>query len=501
MSRLNLLIPALILTLLLACGCENREEVTTEADAEDEPVKTVEDTDTTEDPPSDSAEEDDDATLSEDAVMDAVIDLFGKLGTGGEPRFLTATMTTRLEGGAPVDSVDSFNTSVEDVSTWVAYDDLSAEVITAELLSPTGDPQGEVQEVKIADKYGSASFTFARPENGWAMGGYEVLVTGGEIEEVIEFAINNHDTHASSLVDHDGAIRIPGEETIPGGRSGSWHMASVEPPENGFSGVQVNRGRALVYDYRGSLATSDDGTNWEAVQPSFDVDPTRFRVSGGEFFAFTSSRGSQYVSGDGITWTEFDMGSLDPPISIMHTHDGYIARGERNDVLHSEDGRNWETYRYEAEGQTRNMRLVDVQSFTYDHDEENYWTIKDEVIEIGRTIEAPDQQIPTGRDSMQGLNSLFTDQKVLFWDGYRLFHLTDQGVVQIDDQGFLTIEYSGDGFIGCRRDGQVLTSSCGEEWEVLDEGPEHIEVATGFAVVGDYLVMVYGGGIYYMQLD
>lgn len=436
-------------------------------------------------------------------MVDALARRYGALGQGGVPRLLQGMMTTELENGVPVDHVVSYNWGVEELHAWVAYDNLDGDTLKAELVSSVGTTL-DVQEVRVKGTFGRAIFTFQRGEVAWSAGTYQVILTAEDAEEVVEFIINNFDTHASRLVITDGQLALPGDELVPGAASGNWQVADVAQPEDGFSQLIRGSDRVLAVNYRGSIASSGDGEQWTLHEPGFNVAPTRFGWANGRFFGFTSSRTHQYTSGDGSSWTQFEMGTHDPLVSIMYTHDGYVGRSERNHALQSDDGHNWQRYGYAVEGHhsLQNIYLDDVGLFTY-HDG-LYWWIRDGAIESGSKMEDMTVHTSEGLGSVSGGQVLFGSSKTLLYTQYRLYHWEGNRITEIDSDntggGFIKIFEHGDGYLAVRSNGNIYRSGDAVNWDRFDDGPGGLESVTDAAFIGNRLVLIFGGRIYSMAL-
>ncbi len=444
-------------------------------------------------------------------LVEAIEEAHGPLGEGGEGRFLLGFMTTEVVDGIPVDAVESYNTGEEEIFAWVVFDGLDATALEGEIRIPSRDDEVvATAEVTLAHGHGWSGIQFPRPDEGWRVAHYEAVISSGEAEITMEFVINYHPTGGSSLVAADGRVSLPGAVAVPGGSSGSWQLADIPTPEDGFGGLLVESGRCLAFNYRGDLAVSDDGVTWESITPDFEVAPTSFDSANGRFFGFTQSRPNQYSSGDGVSWTRFEMGNHDPLSNIWHTHDGYVGGSHRNMMMHSEDGgTTWWRYGYEKEGHTstQNVYLHEVNQFFYHGGE--YWWVKEDGIERGRVLHDPDTWIPFGEDESRiaGARVIINGDDIIFWrHGTRdLWEYTGGGFARIDtDLGgdaLSSILPGNGGYLGVRWDGAVLRSPDARDWHLVAESPEVNEAPGGSAIVGDRLVVIFGGVLYSTPID
>ena len=452
------------------------------------------------------------AAVDTDSLRAAIDEVHGALGSGGAPRLPVGFMTSQVVDSIPVDVVDSFNVGVEQVFAWIVYDGLDSGEMEAELRIPRSLSEDQLianLRVEVSGGHGWTAFEFTGPEGSWAAGNYEAVISADGVEYVIEFIMNFHPTHGSALADADGRVQLPGAASMPGAVSGNWQVADVAVPDDGFSGLLVDSGRCLAFNYRGALAVSDDGASWEAVSHPFEVAPTRFGVANGRFFGFTASRPNQYVSGDGTAWTRFEMGSHDPLVNIFYTHDGYLGSSERSIMMHSEDGIDWQRYGYEEESYTslRNVYLKEVNRYFY-HDG-RHWFVKEDGIESGTVLHDPDNWIPFGEDETRIASSrlIINGDTVIFWrhGTKNLWEFTGNGFVPIDtDLGgdvLSTIVPRDGGYVGVRGDGAVLQSADAVDWHVVTEAPETGESPGASAVVGDRLVVIFGGALYSTPLN
>ncbi len=118
------------------------------------------------------------------------------------------------------------------------------------------------------------------------------------IEYIIEFTMNFHPSHGSSLADAEGRIELPGAASMPGAVSGNWQVVDMPVPEDGFGGLIMESGRCLAFNTRGGLAVSDDGESCEAVHHPFEVAPTRFGATNGRFFGFSLASSERLITMD-----------------------------------------------------------------------------------------------------------------------------------------------------------------------------------------------------------
>lgn len=125
----------------------------------------------------------------------------------------------------------------------MVYDNPAGEALTAELVRTGSGTVFDAQETRTEGDFGRAIFTFERGEMAWPGGNYAVIITDGKAEEVVEFIINNFDTGSSPLVGADGQVALPGDDRPA---SGSWEVADIAQPEDGFcdwSGARPGPGR------------------------------------------------------------------------------------------------------------------------------------------------------------------------------------------------------------------------------------------------------------------
>ena len=504
-----LMILALIVVLMVGCGGSRNEDGPEDAGAPGTGSVSPGETTASTAEGGSTADTGNGTAVDAESLRDVIEELHGTLGTVGEPRFPVGFMASEVVDGIPVDVVDNFNIGAEQVFAWVVYDGLQSGEIEAKLRIPSRDQPIASAEADISEGHGWAAFEFPQPDSGWAAGNYETVISAGGIEYIIEFTMNFHPSHGSSLADAEGRIQLPGAASMPGAVSGNWQMADVPVPEDGFGGLIVESGRCLAFNTRGELAVSDDGESWEAVHHPFEVAPTRFGATNGRFFGFTSSRTHQYVSGDGTAWTRFEMGTHDPLVSIVYTHDGYIGGDERRIMMHSEDGTNWQRYGYERENYTslQNVYLYEVNRYFY-HDG-RHWFVKEDGIESGTVLHDPNIWIPFGEDEARIANArvIINGDTIIFWrhGTKELWEFTGNGFSRIDtDLGgdvLSSILPRNGGYVGVRWDGAVLQSADAVDWHIVTEAPEINKAPGASAIVGDRVVVIFGGVLYSTLLD
>ncbi len=253
------------------------------------------------------------------------------------------------------------------------------------------------------------------------------------------------------------------------------------------------------------MAISEDGASWGMIDPGFDAVPTRIDWAKDRFFGLTSSRSNQYFSGDGRRWTKYDMGTLDPPISVMYTKDGYVGRNTRGLVINAGDGEDWSRYSYEVEGHESEatIRLTDIRAFDY-HDD-LYWVIHEDSIQTGSHLKDLSEKRSLGETVPTLHGTFFSDDVILLWRMNRLYHLRGDSLVLIDgekhdDEAFIGIFEHGGGFVGVTARGDIYSSSDGEHWEKVENGPVGNEVVRVSALLGNRVIMLYDGEILSLQL-
>ena len=130
----------------------------------------------------------------------------------------------------------------------------------------------------------------------------------------------------------DGLTLNVTEVSLPTGASTSY----------GYACCAYGNGRYVAAGYR-IVATSSNGTDWEAVDGVESYSTIQSACYGASGFVACSESGEILFSEDGVTWTRVDyLGGINSPL-CAYGNGIYVIAGSSSSVLTSPDGLNWET--------------------------------------------------------------------------------------------------------------------------------------------------------------
>lgn len=229
-------------------------------------------------------------TPREEAMVEALAEKYGDLTERGEPHFLEARMTSRIEQFIPVDTVTKYAEDSAKLYAWFVYDNFDNDDIEVEWIFTDDNHSIHTFKAKTGEKLGRGAFILERPDDGWALGNYKVSIRGRGLEEILTFEIIEGETVSTPLDFENGKIKL---STVPGWYFTHWEYVINESDitlVGGIEGSTIHGDKLLSY-YEGTGDKND-----------FSVKVWR-----------TLANGDPVASGSAVTkWT-------DPPVYFSGT--------------------------------------------------------------------------------------------------------------------------------------------------------------------------------------
>ncbi|MEZ5333914.1 MAG: hypothetical protein R2741_01030 [Methanolobus sp.] len=226
------------------------------------------------------------ATEEEQQVVEAVTKKYGDMtATGGEPRLLEVMMTSSTENFIPVDKVLKYSKNSDALYAWFIYDNFDYDTINVEWIYLDTDYSIHTFESETGEDFGRGTFILEKPDDGWPLGNYRVIISGAGVEESVDFEII------------DGAtVSIP-LELLAGTATGSSSSAStgtVPNPQSGFTAESTSH--SFVGEWSSNWG---DMTFWESngkLYGEYTHDEGRLEgVVNGDVFIGTWSESPSYA--------------------------------------------------------------------------------------------------------------------------------------------------------------------------------------------------------------
>jgi hypothetical protein len=133
-------------------------------------------------------------TEEEMKIVDAVTKKHGDMTTKGEPRLLEVMMTSSTQNFVPVDKVLKYSNDAEKLYAWFIYDNFENDIISVEWIYLDTYYSIHTFESETGEDFGRGTFILEKPEDGWPLGNYKVIISGAGVEESVEFEIIDGET-------------------------------------------------------------------------------------------------------------------------------------------------------------------------------------------------------------------------------------------------------------------------------------------------------------------
>lgn len=128
-------------------------------------------------------------TEEEMQIVDAVTEKYGDMTAKGEPRILELMMTSATENFIPVDKVLKYSQDSDELYAWFIYDNFEYDVISVEWIYLDDDYSIYTFESETGEDFGRGTFILEKPDDGWPLGNYKVIISGAGVEDSVEFEI------------------------------------------------------------------------------------------------------------------------------------------------------------------------------------------------------------------------------------------------------------------------------------------------------------------------
>ncbi|WP_094229188.1 hypothetical protein [Methanolobus psychrotolerans] len=128
-------------------------------------------------------------TEEEKQIVDAVTEKYGDMTAKGEPRLLEVMMTSSTQNVIPVDKVLKYSKDSEELYAWFIYDNFENDKINVEWIYLDNDYSIHTFESETGEDFGRGTFILEKPDDGWPLGNYKVVISGAGVEESVGFEI------------------------------------------------------------------------------------------------------------------------------------------------------------------------------------------------------------------------------------------------------------------------------------------------------------------------
>lgn len=144
------------------------------------------------------------ATEEEQQIVEAVTEKYGDMTSTGEPRLLEVMVTSSTQNFIPVDKVLKYSKYSEELYAWFIYDNFDYDTITVEWIYLDTDYSIHTFESETGEDFGRGTFVLEKPDDGWPLGNYKVIISGAGVEESVDFEIIAGDTVSTPIDLMDG---------------------------------------------------------------------------------------------------------------------------------------------------------------------------------------------------------------------------------------------------------------------------------------------------------
>ncbi|WP_340820754.1 hypothetical protein [Methanolobus sp. WCC4] len=229
------------------------------------------------------------ATEEEQQIVDAVTEKYGDMTASGEPRLLEVMMTSTTHNFIPVDKVLKYSQDSDELYAWFIYDNFDYDMISIEWIYLENDYSIYTFESETGEDFGRGTFILEKPDDGWPLGDYEVIISGAGVEESVEFEIIDGETVSIPLDLLDGTTTSSHQADF-----GSTGTADTIPtPQSGFVSESTS------YSFVGEWSSNwGDMTFWQSgdkIVGEYTHDSGRLEgVMNGDVFIGTWSESPSY---------------------------------------------------------------------------------------------------------------------------------------------------------------------------------------------------------------
>ena len=144
---------------------------------------------------------------SEQKAYDYFKNKYGSPEGTGSPRFIEPLMTTFIDSDfMPADKVLKYNKDVPAFYVWFFYDNFAeSDAITVTFRYLEDGTDIYTFNSKGGGDFGAANFKLAKPDDGWPLGKYEVVISGRGVTEKVPFEVIEGATVKIALPYESGA--------------------------------------------------------------------------------------------------------------------------------------------------------------------------------------------------------------------------------------------------------------------------------------------------------
>lgn len=196
-------------------------------------------------------------TPREQAMVEAIGEKYGDLTEKGDPRFLEARMTSRIEDFIPADTVTKYAADAENLYAWFVYDNFYNDEIEVEWVYLDDAHSIHTFKTKTGEDFGRGAFILEKPDDGWAQGNYQVQIRGRGLTETLQFEITEQETVAVPIPFEDGKITL---KPNPGWYFTHWELmkSPIDVTEVGGRQNHVLGTSTMIWDYLEGTGDKND---------------------------------------------------------------------------------------------------------------------------------------------------------------------------------------------------------------------------------------------------
>lgn len=215
-------------------------------------------------------------TEDEKQIVEAVTEKYGDMTATGEPRLLEVMMTSSTQNFIPVDKVLKYSKDSDELYAWFIYDNFNYDKISVEWTYLDTDYSIHTFESETGEDFGRGTFILEKPDDGWPLGNYRVIISGAGVEESVDFEIIDGETVSVPLELLAGAatgsnnagttVNLPNPQNAASSNTvAGWYLVEVE--DYGDKIPSTHNYYTYDVDYeRGNVWTSNTGDEGETVQ-------------------------------------------------------------------------------------------------------------------------------------------------------------------------------------------------------------------------------------------
>ncbi len=259
-------------------------------------------------------------TTREKAMIEAIKEKYGDITQKGDPRFLEARMTSQIEDFVPVDTVSKYSKDSAKLFAWFVYDNFNNDTLEIEWIYVEDDYSIHTFQSQTGDDFGRGAFILERPDDGWALGKYKVIIRGRGLSVTLPFEIHDGPTISEPLPFENGKFTLapkpgwyythweyvqnPNDTSVVGGKQGRYATGEIYTDFVEGDGDKNNFTTKAWRQFNGKvIASGSSVTTW--TDP-----PTYFGPE--EKASFTVTRATESSWGINGLSAKFDSADINP---------------------------------------------------------------------------------------------------------------------------------------------------------------------------------------------